>query len=112
MAVKAVRNVTLALESNVRYFYFEAELTEDAGNWVEMKMQKNGYDSNKCYKRADNSVYSTDDMDATFASRSAGAASVPTDASKNMVAVMVGEWAQLNNVDFSGWKTLGWNPNA
>ena len=40
MAVKAVRNITLALESNVRYYYFEAELTEDVGNWVEMKMKK------------------------------------------------------------------------
>ena len=29
MAVKAVRNITLALESNVRWYYFEAELTEE-----------------------------------------------------------------------------------
>ena len=115
MAVKAVRNITLALESNVRYYYFEAELTEDVGNWVEMKMKKLAGGSNymepECIKRSDGSTYSTDDTDTAYASRSAGGASVKTDASKVNVSHMVGEQAIADDVDMGAWRTLGWEPN-
>tara|TARA_B100000900_G_scaffold140323_1_gene118932 strand:+ start:2170 stop:2523 length:354 start_codon:yes stop_codon:yes gene_type:complete len=115
MSVKTVRNVTLALESNVRYYYFEAELTEDVGNWVEMKMKKSTTGENfidtKCLKRSDNSTYSTDDTDTAYASRDAGAASVKTVSSKVNVGHMVGEWASLNSVDTGAWRALGWEPN-
>ena len=115
MAVKAVRNITLALESNVRWYYFEAELTEDVGNWVEMKMKKSTSGDNwidgVCIKRSDGSTYSTDDTDVTYASRSAGGASVKTDASKVNVGQMVGEQAIADDVDMGAWRTLGWQPN-
>ena len=115
MAVKAVRNITLALESNVRYYYFEAELTEDVGNWVEMKMKKLAGGSNymepECIKRSDGSTYSTDDSDITYASRSAGQASVKTDASKINVGDMVFEQATTDSVDMGAWRALGWQPN-
>ena len=115
MAVKAVRNITLALESNVRYYYFEAELTEDVGNWVQMKMKKEAGNSNymepECIKRSDGSTYSTDDSDTAYASRSAGAASVKTDASKINVGNMVFEQAVTDNVDMGAWRALGYQPN-
>ena len=115
MAVKAVRNITLALESNVRWYYFEAELTEDVGNWVQMKMKKEAGGSNyiepECIKRSDGSTYSTDDSDITYASRSAGQASVKTDASKINVGDMVFEQATTDSVDMGAWRALGWEPN-
>tara|TARA_A100001011_G_C14011289_1_gene715547 strand:- start:351 stop:704 length:354 start_codon:yes stop_codon:yes gene_type:complete len=115
MAVKAVRNVTLALESNVRWYYFEAELTEDVGNWVEMKMKKLAGGSNyiepECIKRSDGSTYSTDDSDTAYSSRSAGEASVKTDASKINVGNMVFEQAVTDSVDMGAWRALGWEPN-
>ena len=115
MAVKAVRNITLALESNVRWYYFEAELTEDVGNWVQMKMKKEAGGSNyiepECIKRSDGSTYSTDDSDTTYASRSADAANVKTDASKIDVANMVFDQAIADDVDMGAWRALGWEPN-
>ena len=113
MAVKAVRNITLALESNVRWYYFEAELTEDVGNWVQMKMKKEAGKTMgpECIKRSDGSTYSTDDTDTAYASRSAGGASVKTDASKVNVSHMVGEQAIADDVDMGAWRTLGWEPN-
>ena len=115
MAVRAVRNITLALESNVRYYYFEAELTEDVGNWVEMKMKKEAGGSNymepECIKRSDGTTYSTDDTDTTYSSRSAGAASVKTDASKIDVATMVFEQSVTDGVDMGAWRELGYQPN-
>ena len=115
MAVKAVRNITLALESNVRWYYFEAELTEDVGNWVEMKMKKSTSGDNwidgVCIKRSDGSTYSTDDSDTAYSSRSAGEASVKTDASKIDVANMVFDQARTDDVDMGAWRALGWEPN-
>jgi len=113
MAVKAVRNITLALESNVRWYYFEAELTEDVGNWVQMKMKKEAGKTMgpECIKRSDGSTYSTDDTDVTYASRSAGGASVKTDASKIDVANMVFDQAIADDVDMGAWRALGWEPN-
>jgi hypothetical protein len=115
MAVKAVRNITLALESNVRWYYFEAELTEDVGNWVEMKMKKSTSGDNwidgTCVKRSDGSTYSTDDSDTAYASRSADAANVKTDASKIDVANMVFDQARTDSVDMGAWRALGWEPN-
>tara|TARA_Y100001938_G_scaffold139816_1_gene207171 strand:- start:1513 stop:1791 length:279 start_codon:yes stop_codon:yes gene_type:complete len=85
MAVSAVRNLTLSVDSNVRWFYFEANLTEDPGNWVEMKMQKNGYNDQRVHKRSDSTVYSTD-------------------TSAHEVYGLIMAFAEANNIDTGNWQ--------
>ena len=78
-----------------------------------MKKEAGGsnYIEPECIKRSDGSTYSTDDSDTSYASRSADAANVKTDASKIDVANMVFDQARTDDVDMGAWRALGWEPN-